>query len=138
MHPKYLKYFDTLEIQLPAAKFIKDAKGALLDYGKKEGNFDRYLENVRLLMYLDHFTVESLSIKAGFNRSYLGRLIRKDFDFHSLTIHSLRKLAGALNIRPGFLLTGDVRKLMLKAIPRSTGLSAEDRATMAQEVHDDK
>jgi len=110
------QYLDELKVQLPAQKFIRDVKSALIGYLESNGNFDRFVENVRLLMHLNDMTVESLSMEAGFNRSYVGRLLRKESSHRQMSVESLRKLAGAFNAKPSHLLGTDINKGFREAL----------------------
>lgn len=109
-------YLDELRIQLPVHKFIKGVKTALIEYMKTEENFNRFVENVRLLMHLNNMTVETLSTAGGFNRSYAGRLLRKEHTHRKVSMESLRKLATILSVKPSLLLKADINKQFRKAL----------------------
>jgi antitoxin component HigA of HigAB toxin-antitoxin module len=116
MNNEHFAYLDELKIQLPALKFIRAVKLALIKYFEQDENFDRYVENVRLLMHLENLTVETLSEKAGFNRSYVGRLLRKESSHRKVSVDSVRKMAETLNVKPSFLILAEIQKIFRKSL----------------------
>jgi antitoxin component HigA of HigAB toxin-antitoxin module len=116
MTNEHFAYLDELKIQLPAIKFIKAVKLALEEYFEQDENFDLFVENVRLLMHLENLTVETLSEKAGFNRSYVGRLLRKESSHRNVSVDSIRKMAKTLNVKPRFLIQAEIQKMFRKSL----------------------
>jgi hypothetical protein len=120
MSPEQFLYLDELKVHLPAQAFIKGIRGALIQYFKKDENFDLYIENVRLLMHLENYTVETLSTTAGFNRSYVGRLLRKEPSHRKVSVQSVRQLAHTLNIKPSVLIQSDIQKMFRESLRKNT------------------
>lgn len=121
MSPEQFLYLDELKVQLPAQVFVKSIRGALIEYFKKDENFDLYVENVRLLMRLENYTVETLSTTAGFNRFFVGRLLRKEPSHRKVSFQSVRQLAHTLNIKPSELIRSDIQKIFREALRKSLG-----------------
>ena len=120
MSPEQFLYIDELKVQLPAQAFVKSMRGTLIEYFKKDENFDRYTENVRLLMHLGNYTVETLSIASGFHRSYIGRLLRKEASHRKVSVQSVRQLAHILKIKPSVLIQSDIQKIFQDSLRTST------------------
>ncbi len=73
-------------------------------------NQDILISNIQVLMGLRNMGAEELSVASGKNRSYVGRLLRKDFPNFNPSVETLRLIALSLRVKPSILLTADLRQ----------------------------
>ena len=118
-----LDFFNTARVCYPYVQFLRQTKQALDQHYTQVENQDILIGNIRLLMGLRDLTVERLSTSAGLNRSYVGRLLRKDFVPFRPDIKTLRAIAGVLGVKTATLILIDLRQKINETI----GLIEENR-----------
>lgn len=104
-----IELLDTLLMPYPHQQFLREFKKAFESFFANPHNQDQLIVNIRILMGLRNLKTEELSTAAMKNRSYIGRLLRKDFPNFQPNFQTIISIAKALSVKPSVLLLTDLQ-----------------------------
>ena len=102
-------FIDRLQLQSSSIISLRAAHAEIAKHFLSPTNQDLMIANIQALMGLRNIGVEDLSKKAGKNRSYIGRLLRKDFRRFNPNVETIRAIAFALDVKPSTLVFENLR-----------------------------